>query len=164
MRHAQAANPGLGGGDHERPLTAHGQWQAVEMGKKMAAERWQPDVIFASDAVRTKQTAKAVSAQFKVHPLLQYSDKLYLAPAGDLLAQLQKASEIQKSFLLVAHNPGVHYFSLLLADDANTSAHKLLRRDFPPAALAVIDLPALPWAEMRPHCGKLTGFYLPPVE
>src|ERR1043166_6138604 len=61
IRHAKSswANPLQS--DFERPLNERGKHDAPEMGKKLKKENMVPDLIIASTAKRTRQTAKKIA-------------------------------------------------------------------------------------------------------
>ena len=76
IRHAESvANTQLhviGGRSNHSPLTAAGEQQAVELGEKLKAVGYSPDVIYSSPAVRTLETAR-IALAVTGYPCLLYT-------------------------------------------------------------------------------------------
>jgi phosphohistidine phosphatase len=59
VRHAEA-EPGEP--DELRALTAHGRWQAKELGERFARSGIHPEAVVSSPLLRARQTAEAIAA------------------------------------------------------------------------------------------------------
>jgi phosphohistidine phosphatase len=162
LRHAHAANPGIGGGDHRRPLTGLGVGEATYIGRHMKDKGWQPEQILVSDALRTVQTAETVLEQLGTRIKSKKSNKLYLATPGDLIGHIHETRPEVQSLMIIAHNPGIHSLAMQLSDDGKTPDHRHLWRDFAPCTLAVIDFKKLEWNEIRARTGILRACITPP--
>lgn len=106
MRHAEAEK---GPDDHARPLTPRGQEQARAAGLWLQEKGIVPDIILASDARRTRQTAEIFSA--KIEP----TRTLYLAEAEIILDAAENALVTGDTVMIVAHNPGIYEAALRLS-------------------------------------------------
>lgn len=106
MRHAEAEK---GPDDHARRLTPRGMEQARGAGLWLQAKGIIPDVIFASDAQRTRQTAEVFSAKTEL------TRALYLAEADILLKSAEDALATCGTVMIIAHNPGIYEAALRLS-------------------------------------------------
>jgi phosphohistidine phosphatase len=100
VRHASAAE---GPDDHDRPLTARGALEAEAMAAATLEAGWQPDLILASTARRTRATAAmfgaALCAPVRTAPALYGAGPRTLLDAAVGLGVA--------SVMIVAHNPGI---------------------------------------------------------
>lgn len=118
VRHAHADWPGYQGRDFDRPLTARGQKDAVEAARAISAAGHRPQLLLASSAVRTRQTAQIMADEFGLpHATIQLVDSLYNASAATLEEALHGVAECSGLVMLVAHNPGISELARRLAGD-----------------------------------------------
>ena len=147
MRHAHAVAPGgfaAGGGtgvatDFDRPLSDRGRAEADAAGDRLAAAGFAPDVILASAAVRTAETARRVAARLPAAPPVQLMQQLYGGTPADHRAALATCGDAA-TVLLVAHNPGVAEHLELLSGD---------RFPVPPATWAALEVDVTAWPDMN---------------
>jgi phosphohistidine phosphatase len=116
VRHAKSSwgDPALP--DHDRPLNERGVHDVAAMGKRLAHRDAKPDVILASTAVRALTTAEHIAKALDIkRKHLVVNDRLYAAPASELLSVIEELDDRLKRVMLVAHNPGLtelaHQFS-----------------------------------------------------
>lgn len=152
IRHAKAVEEDVAG-DHARGLNERGQAAAAALGQWLGEQGLRPDVVICSTATRTRQTLAALGKNI---PTI-LSDKLYLASANDMLAQIQATDDAVQTLMMVAHNPGTHALAgLLVRDYANDAdADKLLLK-FPTSGCAVLELAAAHWKDVAPTSAQLT--------
>ena len=137
MRHAHAEWPGYSGEDFDRPLTPRGLADAAAAARAMRAAGHVPDLLLASPARRTRQTAEVVVATMELpSSVLRFVDSLYNGTASTLARELQRASSAGL-VLLVAHNPGISALAQKLAEDP-------ARPPLPPAGWGCFSAPASP--------------------
>lgn len=105
VRHAKSSwsEPGLD--DFHRPLNQRGKNNAAAMAKRLAAAGIRPDLILASPALRTKNTARFL-AEGMGYPLeaIQFDNDLYLGSFSShcrLLTTLFGQADV---LFLVGHN------------------------------------------------------------
>ena len=136
LRHARASAAMRGQNDHERPLDERGQRDARAVGQRLAAADLLPDLILASSAARTVETARLVAESGGFSGELRPESALYLAPARRYLELLAGLAEGAPRVMVVGHNPGLE----LLVE-------RLTRRpeELPTAALALVELPIERW-------------------
>jgi phosphohistidine phosphatase len=153
LRHAKSdwsGNPP----DLDRPLSKRGRRQAPEAGQWLATNIEGIDLAVVSNANRARVTWELVSTTLEQPPPSRVEPRLYDADAADLLAVLHGLCDDIHTVILVGHNPGLENLATLLTD------HPVR---LPTAALAVIELPAAPWADVHASTGVLQGAGRPPA-
>ncbi len=157
LRHAKAASQGID--DHSRPLTARGKRQAAEVGVSLARDRLAtaptPRLVLSSSARRALRTAELVVAELEGPVELVVERGLYSAGPSDVVDLLRLVDDDAPSVMVVGHNPTVHalVFDLLRADDE--AARARLEQGFPPASLAVVEVPSPSWECLGTGSGTL---------
>ena len=142
MRHAHAADGFASGAatDFDRPLSDRGRTEADAVGAALAAAGYAPDVVLASAAVRTRETADRVAATLPAAPPVRYLQGLYGADPAEHRAALA-GCDPAGCVLLVAHNPGVaEHLDRLRGSSAPC----------PPATCAAVELAIDDWADFGP--------------
>ncbi len=150
-RHAKAVEEDVGG-DHTRALSPRGQADAAALGVWLGAQKAWPEQVFCSTATRTRETLAGLGQTLPT--ILR--DKMYLASAGELLAQVQGADDAVTSLMLVGHNPGMHgLLALLVGDYAHEEDADRVSMKFPTAACAILRITANSWKDLAPHSAIL---------
>lgn len=145
--------------DHERALIERGQGDAQQLGVWLNRERVSVDLVLSSTSVRTRQTVEHVTSCWQEHGAITFSDALYLATAGDLLATVQSCDEAAQSVMIVGHNPGIHQLALLLAGTATANDLEEMEMNFPTCALAILKWPDKHvWRSTAPQSAYLEAF------
>ncbi|MCW3123759.1 MAG: putative phosphohistidine phosphatase, SixA [Flavipsychrobacter sp.] len=111
IRHAKSSWTNPLQSDFERPLNERGKKEAPEMGKKLKKAHIIPDLIIASSAKRTKQTAKRIAEEvgYDVENI-KWEEKLYHCIPSVLEETIYEVSNSVKTVFIVAHNPGITEF------------------------------------------------------
>jgi len=159
LRHAKAT-PHIAE-DHSRMLAAKGRTDAARIGQYLHDEHLIPDLVIASDALRTRETAMLALKPFEPAIPLHLEPKLYLADAPALFKLLHQVSKTAKTFLAVGHNPGFHDLAHLLIGYGDRYAFARLKAKMPTCALAVIDFDVESWQSIQPRSGRLDRFITP---
>ena len=123
MRHADARwnDPALP--DLERPLNRRGAAAAEAMARRLLELELVPDLLLASPARRTQQTAEIVARELSLAPRrLVREEALYLASAPDMLKLVQRTGPRIAHLLVIAHNPGVSQLVQLLIPKGGVQA------------------------------------------
>jgi phosphohistidine phosphatase len=123
MRHADARwnDPALP--DLERPLNRRGEAAAEAMARRLLELELVPDLLLASPARRTQQTADIVARELALPPRrVLREEALYLASAPDMLKLVQRTGPRIAHLLLIAHNPGVSELVHLLIPKGGVSS------------------------------------------
>ncbi len=123
MRHADARWNDAGLSDLERPLKRRGAAAAEAMARRLLELELVPDLLLASPARRTQQTADIVARELSLPPRrVVREEALYLASAPDMLKLVQRTGPRIAHLLVIAHNPGVSELVQLLTPKGEGSA------------------------------------------
>lgn len=160
LRHAKSAWP-EGVADHQRPLAPRGIAAASLMARHMQKNGLLPASVLVSTAVRTRETFALVTAELKL--AASFTDDIYNASPKELLALVRAADDAKASLMLIGHNPGMAGLSGGLADPAISDPDSLARltEKVPTAALAVLDIDAEHWRQVKPGKARLVAFVTP---
>lgn len=156
LRHAQAAGS-YDVDDYQRPLTTpHGIQQAQSVALSL------PPITLAicSAANRTRMTLDSIETTNGIVQQTKYSDDIYNGSAGDLLSAIQECGQ-EETLLIIAHNPGIHQLANVLASEDGSKDRELLRYDYAPATLSILECPIENWAEIKPSQNKLVDLVIP---
>jgi len=140
MRHADARwnDPAIT--DLERPLNRRGTAAAEVMARRLLDLELIPDLLLASPARRTHQTADIVARELSLPAgRVRREEALYLASASDMLKLVYGTGPRVAHLLLVAHNPGVSELAQLLQRQHGSAG-------LPTAAVCSIAFDAAQWA------------------
>lgn len=121
MRHADAVATGSMRGDRDRPLTDGGLRDAAAV----AARIDPPDVVVHSTAVRTSQTAHAMTKVWRAagaEPIVAPEDELYAADPHRIVRIAGGYVTEHPAVLIVAHNPGISAAWATLTGDGHGMA------------------------------------------
>ena len=103
LRHGQAAG---GAPDIARPLTERGRVDAGKVGAWLRQQGLLPELVVASAARRTTETAQLCCAAAGVDAArIRYERGLYQADCADWMAELATIPDGVTTVLLIGHNP-----------------------------------------------------------
>jgi phosphohistidine phosphatase SixA len=127
LRHAKSDWDSNASSDHERPLNARGRRDSPRIGRRIAELGWTPDVVLASDAVRTAETWRRMADAFD-EVELQLLPSFYLAGPDVVCDALAELSDAVTTAMVVGHNPGWEGLAARLSGKAVKvgTAHALL--------------------------------------
>lgn len=155
LRHADASG-GQDVPDHDRALSERGVDEAKLLSRWVGDSYIKPKVVLCSTANRCQQTYGLVQQLCGLEKP-NYVDSLYLASAGDLLAQLNMLDDAFASVLLVGHNPGLADLSRSFgrAEHIKQADKDALVR-FSPATFVSASADIAAWKDAAPHNITLT--------
>ena len=107
IRHAKSSWDEIGLADIDRPLNARGRRDAPEMGRRLKALGFVPDVVLVSSAKRTQQTALALWIALGIEPRSRIEPALYMAGTTAMLELIEATSAAVSHLVLIGHNPGL---------------------------------------------------------
>jgi phosphohistidine phosphatase len=108
--------------DFERPLSRKGRGESEEIARRFLERGLVPDLIMASAASRTRETAEIFARVLGVPArLLQAEDALYLADGDQILAAIRAVGPRVGHLMVIGHNPGISAAAISLAPEAITT-------------------------------------------
>ena len=160
MRHTEADLPPVGATDIDRPLTDRGCREARLAGRRLARERLLPDLIIASDSMRTMFTARYLLAGAeRRRPVILLPDLYDSGPDTIFEAAAAHADPLAGHVLVLAHNPGIAAAALHLAGSASSGKNDI--QEFPPGTMAIFTLHGGNWNRIRPENTSLEQVLYP---
>jgi phosphohistidine phosphatase len=154
MRHAKSSWAEAGQPDFDRPLNDRGLRDAPEMGKRIAAHKFQPELMMASPAKRTTKTAKEVAKQIGYkESLIEFERVMYDAHTDEIIYLLRNLDDELKRVMMVGHNPTFTGLVGILTQS--------LIENMPTAGVALISFDISSWHQVAPRTGKLEWFDFP---
>jgi phosphohistidine phosphatase len=138
-RHAKAGYPD-GVSDHERPLTERGERDAAAIGRWMATERFVPDVVLTSDAVRAERTWQLAAEELGASPEVHVERRLYNADADTVLDLVRTHGGDAHTVAVFGHEPGLSTLARELTDPDVSDPQEIagLSDRFPTAGVVVM--------------------------
>jgi phosphohistidine phosphatase len=146
--------------DHDRPLAERGRKAAPVMARFLAGRGIRPDLVLVSSAVRTQETWALMAPALETG-IRRDEERLYEAPAEQLLALLQETSDAVGTLMVIGHNPGLEELARMLIKDGDAAAIARLYEKFPTAAVALLDIPVASWKDLAPQSARLVLFETP---
>jgi phosphohistidine phosphatase len=146
--------------DHARRLTERGRADAAAAGRFLATAGLAPTHVLVSDATRTQETWAEMRAYLGEPIEVDVSPAYYSASEQDVLEGVRMLPADAACAVFVGHNPTVaHVARLLLDGEGDPEVMRGLLEGFPPAAVAVFELPG-DWSELAEAGARLTRFHV----
>ncbi len=146
--------------DHARRLTERGRADAADAGRFLATAGITPTHALVSDATRTQETWAELGASFGEGIEVEVSPAYYSASEEDVIEGVRTLPSEATCAVFVGHNPtAAHVARLLLDGEGDPEVMRGLLEGFPPAAVAVFELPG-DWSELTEAGARLTLFHV----
>ncbi len=142
--------------DQRRPLSERGERDAVAAGEILAG--YDLDVVLASTATRVQLTWEGAEDGGAECEDVRFTEAIYHAWPGELLAMVQGLDEKDSTALLIGHQPTLSELILSLAKP-NDLTEKVAKK-FPTCGLAVLTFSGT-WATLAEGAAKLDRFEIP---
>jgi len=165
MRHAKSSwdDPLLD--DHDRPLAERGLRDAPRMGAWLRAQGLVPDAALCSTALRARQTCDlALHALGRDVPVKHLPQLYTFSSPQPLLQAIRAHGDGAPTLMLVGHNEAMHELALLLACEGEEKPLKRLKKKFPTAAVAILELDIDEWAALKPGTSGRLRHYIRPKD
>ena len=159
LRHAKSSWDDPEMEDVDRPLAPRGKRAADRIRDYLDAERIRPELVLCSSALRTRETLGRILPGLGPQMTVRIEPSLYSFEADQLLDRLREVPGDVGSVMLIGHNPAMQELGSVLAAEGDRLDE--LRKGFPTAALAELDVPVGSWEELKPGSGRLERFVLP---
>jgi phosphohistidine phosphatase len=119
VRHAHAKVEDPPVTDFDRPLSRRGRSEAKATALQLLEQQLVPDLMIASPAKRTLQTAQILTRELRIPDRhMRQDESLYLASAETLLNAIRGNGPRIEHLLIVGHNPGISVLANVLAPEA----------------------------------------------
>jgi phosphohistidine phosphatase len=161
LRHAKAEAGASGQEDKARGLTERGVRGTEIIGKYLSEKGLQPDKVLCSSSIRTTETFLKVERAINRPLPVEYSDKLYLASAAEMLNLIATVPGTVQHLMVVAHNPGIHELCIKLAKEGDEQLIEKMTVKFPTCAVATFTCHAPDWGTLKVARCKLVDFVSP---
>lgn len=154
FRHSKADKDLVDIIDFDRPLSKKGLKDAENAGKVLRKYGVSPDIIIASAAKRTSQTASLIAKGVKYpEDAVKLQEDLYLADSGHMFDTIRALPNEYKKVVLIAHNPGV-----------STLVAKLTGADFgdlPTTGMVGIRCKCSKWIDLKEKNSQVLIYFFP---
>ena len=154
VRHAKSISYGYDQ-DFDRTLTDRGEDDAQTISLELKKLDIHPDLIIASPAVRTSQTAWIYADALGYDKkMIRFEKKLFSGKTSEnFLAMLQELEDEKETVIVFGHNPTVYYYMLFLMGN--------FYDDVPTCSTVGIDFDVDSWSKLRSGQGKLAFRFIP---
>jgi phosphohistidine phosphatase len=165
LRHAKSGYDDPVLRDFDRPLNDRGRRAAMRIGQWLGAaikrgDMPDPALVFASPAVRVRQTIEGLEAGMNRPLAPVYEQRIYLSSSATLIELCAGFSDEHASAMLVGHNPGLEDLLLeLVPPGGRLRAEAELK--YPTATLARLDIAIDRWAQIDGGRAELGKFVRP---
>lgn len=155
LRHAKSNRSDTTLKDFDRPLDSTGYPEAEQMGEMLRREFETVDLIVASPARRTRQTADVICRYLNYKPEnIRWDSTIYLCTKEALISSIRKTDEKIKTVLFIGHNPAT-------TETANTLQKKEHIDEVKTCGAVAIRFSSMKWQEIGEGKGELI-FYRKP--
>jgi phosphohistidine phosphatase len=151
MRHADSSWAGNRMSDFDRTLNELGQRDVLEIGRKLKANSFSPEILICSPAKRASQTMNLLipAIGFPKESVV-FDESIYEASVGGLLNIVQSLDDRSGSAMLIGHNPGI---SLLAGELCGKAVAQI-----PTCSILTIHIPSSHWNNAGPIACQLLNF------
>ncbi len=165
LRHAKSGYDDPILRDFDRPLNDRGRRAAMKVGQWLGAairrgDMPDPGLVFASPAVRVRQTIEGLEAGMNRPLAPVYEQRIYLSSSATLVELCAGFSDDHASAMLVGHNPGLEDLLLELVPPGGALRAEAELK-YPTATLARMDIAIDRWAQIDGGRAELVKFVRP---
>jgi phosphohistidine phosphatase len=125
--------------DKLRPLNKKGEKDSEKMSELLIEKELFPQVILASTAKRTRETAAVFLGQCCDEITFIALDSLYLAEPPAIIEALRQVQDHAARAMVIGHNPGLESLLQLLTGEVDS---------IPTSGVAELELPVESWADL----------------
>jgi phosphohistidine phosphatase len=165
LRHAKSGYDDPLLRDFDRPLNDRGRRAAMRVGQWLGTairrgEMPDPALVFASPAVRVRQTIEGLEAGMNRPLAPVYEQRIYLSSSATLVELVAGFADEHQSAMLVGHNPGLEDLLLELVPPGGALRAEAELK-YPTATLARLDIAIDRWAQIDGGRAELKNFVRP---
>lgn len=107
VRHAHKDITNLNIDDYDIQVTKKGLEDITKVSKKLKEKNVLPDLLVASPAVRTKQTAEVLAKELGYTKSIMYNEVLYQAFVNEVIESITYTFDDVNTLMIVGHNPSL---------------------------------------------------------
>ena len=154
VRHAKSISYGYDQ-DFDRTLTDRGEEDAQTISLELKKLDIHPDLIIASPAVRTSQTAWIYADALGYDKkMIRFEKKLFSGKTSEnFLAMLQELEDEKETVIVFGHNPTIYYYMNYLM--------RHFTDDVPTCSTVGIDFDVDSWSKLRSGQGEMAFRFIP---
>ena len=165
LRHAKSGYDDPLLRDFDRPLNDRGRRASLRIGQWLRDARDKGDMpdfdhVFASPAIRCKQTIEGVEAGMNSRLAPIYEKRIYLSSSATLVELVAGFADHHEHAMLIGHNPGLEDLLLELVPPGSTLRNEAELK-YPTATIARLDLAIDRWAQVDGGHAVLAQFVRP---
>ena len=160
LRHAKTGMALPGQRDFDRRLNPRGEEDLGIIRELITERRLFPAHVYCSPAQRTRQTLSGISPAFDRDPGVSFPEVFYHGSVEDYL-QVLRRHPVAEPLMIVGHNPMCEALANMLAASGDSNALHALWMKYPTGAMAVLDIPADEWSQLREGTATLRDFLCP---
>ncbi|MEJ2004195.1 MAG: histidine phosphatase family protein [Cyclobacteriaceae bacterium] len=154
IRHAKSSWKDSSLDDFDRPLNKRGKNDAPEMGRRLKASGYFPDLMITSPARRALDTCGIIANELNYpKDAIAKDERLYLSGPGEILKVLQGIDDLWLNVAVFGHNPGFTSFANELNNTYITN--------IPTCGIISAELDISSWRELDFGKGKMRFFDFP---
>lgn len=154
VRHAKSISYGYDQ-DYDRTLTDRGEEDAQTISQELKKLDIHPDLIIASPAVRTSQTAWIYADALGYDKkMIRFEKKLFSGKTSEnFLAMLQELEDEKETVIVFGHNPTIYYYMNYLM--------RHFTDEVPTCSTVGIDFDVDSWSKLRSGQGEMAFMFIP---
>ena len=152
VRHTNKEVEKSGQDDYDRELSKEGIDEAKKMASKLALAIPSTDLIVASPALRTKQTAEIYAEILNYDKSIMFNEVLYMAFVNELLETISYTFDTVENMILIGHNPSLTALAITLVD---------FREKFKMGGIMEIEFDCNSWIDISKENAKLVSYIYP---
>lgn len=114
IRHTQKEEEKIGQDDYDRILSPRGIEDAQRIAEFLNNKNPRIDLIVASPAKRTRQTAEIIASKIDYKKNIMFNEVLYMAFVNELIETITYTFDSVENMILVGHNPSLTALALTL--------------------------------------------------
>ncbi|RBQ29654.1 SixA phosphatase family protein [Aliarcobacter vitoriensis] len=149
VRHTTKNRENLNEYDYDIELTQEGKQKAQDMAKELALSNPNIDLIVASPAIRTRQTAEIFAQELSYDKTIMLNEVLYMAFVNELIETITYTYDTVDTMLLVGHNPSLTALALTLVG---------FKEKFEEGAIMQIDFDCNSWIDIDKTNANLVSY------
>ncbi|MCF6206796.1 MAG: histidine phosphatase family protein [Sulfurovum sp.] len=153
IRHAKSSWKDIDASDFERGLTKKGRKNIDTIGSYLKLRGIRPDIVLASCARRTAETADLLSSKLEFDGPISYMQELYFTDTETLKQIIMLQESDVDAIFVVGHNPQV-------TDMANSLIDEHISK-IPTMGVVAITFDIEKWSDIEHQKGKMDFFIYP---